>query len=115
MERLKERVELWMEKVRAENWTGEPVREAEERKIERMLGRCAKVFGKRGVEELEGGEKLLAVKWVYDRSVMDSRWWASRVGETSPGSLRKKLSRLGDPAQNPRWKKQWNALSQISA
>jgi len=28
--------------------------------------------------------------WVYDRSVMDPRWWAEKSGEKSAGSLKKK-------------------------
>jgi len=116
VEKLTEEVESWMGKVKNEEWTGEPVMEAEAIKVERLIRKCCQVMEKKRLDQMTAEEMYVVVGWIYDRSVMDSRWWAEKLGEKSPGSLRKKLSNMKRKLpENKKWNRLWKKLSQISA
>lgn len=116
VEKLKKKVEDWMGTVKKEQWTGEAVREAEEEKVERLLREGLRIMGHKTIISMPAEEKYLLAAWVYDRSVLDSRWWTKKLGETSPGSFRKKISNTrGNIKTNKKTHETWKKLSQISA
>lgn len=113
VEKLKGKVEEWMGQVKKEQWTGEAVRETQKKKVEKLIRKGVKALGYKKWEELSVQEKYVLTTWIYDRSVLDSRWWTEKLKETSTGSFRKKISVIRKNIKtNKKTKQIWKKLSQ---